>query len=70
MEIPPNTRSVVTVPVPLGHVITEGGATVWTGSQFVGASRGVESGSAAVVDGEGVTFEVGSGIFDFRAQLR
>ena len=75
VEIPPNTRSTVTVPlVGMGEgvVVTEGGVVVWTGDAFVrGARPGVEA-AVAVAGGRrqaGVAFEVGSGLYTFRTNV-
>ena len=58
----------VRVPMPAGAaVIREGGAVVWKGGAFVpGAAPGVKSG-AALANGEGVEFSVGSGEYSFEA---
>jgi alpha-L-rhamnosidase len=64
--IPANTTALVSVPT-VGlesAVIEENGRQVWTGETLAEGSQGI---AAARRDGDFVTFEVGSGTYEFKA---
>jgi len=64
--VPANTRATVSVPTVgiQNAAITEGGMPVWSNGAFAEGANGITAGSQ---DGDYITFDVGSGTYEFKA---